>query len=173
MEFLETVKMVKNINIFLLTYLVKRLGLSKKENMIAGGRIHNFKDFMDFPQEVFDKKNIRKKPFTHPVLKNAQSVTAKILEQDVMLHFPYHSFESVIDLLREAAIDPCVTNISISFYRLAPKSKIINALINAVKNGKQVTVMLELRARFEEADNLAWKNELEEAGVTVSNFFNR
>jgi len=157
----------KNINIFLLTYLVKRLGLSKKENMIAGGRIHNFKDFMDFPQEVFDKKNIRKKPFTHPVLKNAQSVTAKILEQDVMLHFPYHSFESVIDLLREAAIDPCVTNISISFYRLAPKSKIINALINAVKNGKQVTVMLELRARFEEADNLAWKNELEEAGVTV------
>lgn len=157
----------KDINIFLLTYLLKRLGLTKKENMIAGGRIHNFKDFMDFPRDVFAEKNTREKPFTHPALKNAQSVTGKVLENDIMLHFPYHSFESVIDLLREAAIDPFVTNINISFYRLAPKSKIINTLINAVQNGKQVTVMLELRARFEEAANLFWKTELEEAGVNV------
>ena len=157
----------KDINIFLLTYLVKRLGLTKKENMIAGGRIHNFKDFMNFPQEVFSRPHNRKHPFTHPELLHAQSVTGKVLEKDLMLHFPYHSFESVIDLLREAAIDPYVTNINISFYRLAPKSKIIHTLVNAVKNGKQVTVMLELRARFEEAANLLWKNELEEAGVTV------
>jgi polyphosphate kinase len=84
-----------------------------------------------------------------------------------MLHFPYHSFDSVIDLLREAAIDPDVENIKITCYRLAPQSKIINALINAVRNGKSVTVVIELRARFDEVANLAWKIKLEEAGVKV------
>ena len=82
-----------------------------------------------------------------------------VLEQDVMLHFPYHSFNPVIDMLREAAIDPDVTSIKITCYRLAQQSKIINALINAVRNGKQVTVMLELRARFEEEANLEWKEQ--------------
>jgi polyphosphate kinase len=84
-----------------------------------------------------------------------------------MLHFPYHSFNPVIDLLREAAIDPDVTAIKITCYRLARNSKIINALINAVRNGKQVTVMLELRARFDEEANLEWKERLEDEGVKV------
>src|SRR6185436_9235156 len=86
---------------------------------------------------------------------------------DIMLNFPYHSFHPVIDLLREAAIDPDVTAIKITAYRLASNSKVINALINAVRNGKSVTVMLELRARFEEEANLEWKERLEEEGVKV------
>jgi polyphosphate kinase len=84
-----------------------------------------------------------------------------------MLHFPYHSFDSVIDLLREAAMDPEVTTIKITAYRLAQHSKVINALINAVRNGKEVIVMLELRARFDEEANLEWKDALELEGVKV------
>jgi polyphosphate kinase len=83
------------------------------------------------------------------------------------LHFPYHDFTSVIDLLREAAMDPQVTQIKITCYRLASNSRIINALINAVRNRKQVTVMMEVRARFDEEANLAWKELLEEEGVKV------
>ncbi|MBS1495631.1 MAG: polyphosphate kinase 1 [Bacteroidetes bacterium] len=157
----------KDIDVSLLTYLVKRLNLSQKENIIPGGRIHNFKDFMNFPETVFTQKNLRKKPFTHPMLRSVNSVTGVILNQDVLLDFPYHSFESVIDLLREAAIDPNVVSIKITCYRLAPKSTIINALTNAVRNGKLVTVVLELRARFDEEANLEWKTELEDAGVKV------
>jgi polyphosphate kinase len=157
----------KDIDISLLTYLVKRLGLSLRENLIPGGRIHNFKDFINFPDAVFAAKGQRKKPFTHPLLKNANSVTKVVFEKDILLHFPYHSFDSVIDMLREAAIDPDVLSIKITCYRLASRSKIINALTNAVRNGKQVTVVIELRARFDEEANLFWKTELEEAGVKV------
>ncbi len=84
-----------------------------------------------------------------------------------MLHFPYHSFNTVIDMLREAAIDPEVTAIKVTCYRLASNSKVINALINAVRNGKQVTAMMEYRARFDEEANLEWKERLEEEGVKV------
>ncbi|HMK03041.1 MAG TPA: polyphosphate kinase 1, partial [Ferruginibacter sp.] len=165
----KTVRFVydKEIDSGLLAYMVKRLGLSHRENLIPGGRIHNFKDFIDFPDSVFNNKSLRKKPFTHPLLKQTSSITNVVLEQDVLLNFPYHSFNSVIDLLREAAIDPQVISIKITCYRLAPRSKIINALTNAVRNGKHVTVMLELRARFDEEANLAWKEELEDAGVKV------
>lgn len=157
----------KNIDPSLLTYLVKRMGLSEKDNLIPGGRIHNFKDFIDFPESVFAHKKLRKKPFQHPALRKTTRVTDVILEQDVLLNFPYHSFDSVTDLIREAAIDPDVVSIKITAYRLAPRSRIINALTNAVRNGKQVTVVLELRARFDEEANLEWKEELEEAGVKV------
>ena len=157
----------KEIEPALLTYLVKRLGLTHNENMIPGGSIHNYKDFINFPDSVFTQKNLRKKPFTHPLLKNINSVTSIVMERDVMLHFPYHSYDSVIDFLREAAIDPDVVSIKITCYRLASRSKVINALTNAVRNGKQVTAMLELRARFDEEANLEWKEELEDAGVKV------
>ncbi len=157
----------KDIDIALLTYLVKRMGLSLKENLIPGSRIHNFKDFMDFPQVGQLQKSHRKRPFTHPLLKNEDSVTKLIFEKDVLLNFPYHSYDSVIDLLREAAIDPYVVSIKITCYRLASRSKVINALSNAVRNGKQVTAVLELRARFDEEANLMWKTELEEAGARV------
>jgi polyphosphate kinase len=157
----------KAIDPSLLTYLVKRLGLSRKDNLIPGGRIHNFKDFMNFPDVVFEQKSSRKKPFIHPKLNNVNSLCNVILKKDVLLNFPYHSFESIIDLLREAAIDPNVQSIKVTCYRLASRSKIVNALTNAVRNGKQVTAVLELRARFDEEANLEWKEELEEAGVKV------
>jgi polyphosphate kinase len=150
----------------LLEYLVRRLNLSKRDNLIPGGRIHNFRHFMDFPDQVFKEKRLRKKPFDHPLL-TVRRVTDVILEKDVLLNFPYHSFLPLIDLLREAAFDPDVSSIKITCYRLAPQSKIINALINAVRNGKEVTVMLELRARFEEEANMEWKERLEEEGAKV------
>jgi polyphosphate kinase len=150
----------------LLQYLIKRLALTKKGDLIPGGRIHNFKHFMDFP-DVFSKKGQRRRPFTHPLLIKTPRVTDAILEQDIMLHFPYHSFNPVIDMLREAAIDPGVIAIKITCYRLSFNSRIINALVNAVRNGKSVTVMLELRARFDEEANLEWKERLEDEGVKV------
>lgn len=157
----------KEIDKDLLNYLTKRLGLSGKDNIQAGERIHNFKDFMNFPAAVFKARNLRKKPFIHPLLKNVNSVMEVILQRDVLLNFPYHSFDSLIDVLREAAIAPDVVSIKITCYRLASESNIINALTNAVRNGKSVTVILELRARFDEEANLEWKIILEEAGVKV------
>ena len=121
---------------------------------------------MDFPEHVFKEKRNRKKPFDHPLL-TERRVSDVIMEKDIMLHFPYHSFLPLIDLIREAAFDPDVTTIKITCYRLAPQSKIINALINAVRNGKEVLVMIELRARFEEEANIEWKNRLEEEGAKV------
>ncbi|MCF8449922.1 MAG: polyphosphate kinase 1 [Taibaiella sp.] len=158
----------RQIEPVLLNYLVKRLGLSKKDNLIPGGRIHNFKDFIDFPATIFKNKRLRPdKPFVHPLLQQPCRIMEIIEKRDVMLHLPYHSFDSVIDLLREAAIDPFVQSVRIALYRVAKNSKIINALINAVRNGKDVTVVLELRARFDEEANMRWKAQLEEEGVKV------
>ena len=151
----------------LLNYLTRRLGLTKKDNLIPGGRIHNFKDFIDFPASIFDDIKPRKQPFVHPLLKQPCRIMDVIEKRDVMLHMPYHSFDSIIDLLREAAIDPFVQSIRITCYRVAKNSKIINALVNAVRNGKEVTVVLELRARFDEEANMRWKEQLEEEGVKV------
>jgi len=150
----------------LLSFLLKKLNVSGKDNVIAGGRIHNFRHFMDFP-DVFPKNTKQNKPFIHPELKSAKRVTDVIEKKNILLHFPYHSFDPLIDLLREAAIDPHVFSIKMTAYRLAPQSKVINALINAARNGKQVIVMLELRARFDEEANLQWKKILEEEGVRV------
>jgi polyphosphate kinase len=150
----------------LLEFLMAKLNLSKKDSLIPGGRIHNFRHFMDFP-DVFRNNGKRRKPFLHPLLRHSQRVTDVVLKHDVLLNFPYHSFDPVIDLLREAAIDPSVASIKITAYRLAPNSKIVNALVNAVRNGKQVTVMLELRARFDEEANIGWKEHLETEGVKV------
>ncbi|MCC6289991.1 MAG: polyphosphate kinase 1 [Chitinophagaceae bacterium] len=157
----------RDIDAGLLEYLIHRFHLTQKDAIIPGGRIHNFRHFMDFPSSVFTEKSQRRKPIPHPALKNVQRVTDVILKKDIMLHFPYQSFSSVINLLREAAMDPHVFEIKITAYRLAPVSKIINALINAKRNGKNVTVMLELRARFDEEANLEWKERLEEEGVKV------
>ena len=139
----------KEMDSGLLEFLIRKLNLTKRSNIIPGGRIHNFRHFMDFPN-IIPQKITRRQPFVHPALQHVIRVTDVILQQDVMLHFPYHSFNPLIDLLREAAIDPDVTSIKITAYRLAPFSKIINALINAARNGKEVIVMLELKARFDE-----------------------
>lgn len=156
----------KEMDAGLLEFMIRKLNLSKRDNLIPGGRIHNFRHFMDFPGEVFKSQSQRRKPFEHPQLVGRRT-TDVVLEQDVLLHFPYHSFNPLIDLLKEAAIDPDVTTIKITCYRLASQSKVINALINAVRNGKQVTVVLELKARFDEEANLDWKERLEEEGVKV------
>lgn len=155
----------KEMDAGLLEYLIRKLNLSRRDNIIPGGAIHNFRHFMDFP-DVFATVDARR-PIIHPLLRQNAMIADIIAKQDVMLCFPYHSFNPVIDLLREAAMDPAVVSIKITAYRLAQDSKIINALINAVRNGKQVTVMLELRARFDEEANLEWKEKLEEEGVKV------
>jgi polyphosphate kinase len=156
----------KDMDAGLLEFLIRKFNLTKRDNIIPGGRIHNFREFINFPKEVFNGGAKKRKPIDHPALIENR-VTDVVLQKDVMLHFPYHSFNAMIDLLREAAIDPDVTSIKVTCYRLAKQSKIINALINAVRNGKQVTVVLELRARFDEEANLAWKEILEEEGVKV------
>lgn len=156
----------KEMDAGLLDFLIRKLHLSRHDSFIPGSKIHNFRHFMDFPN-VFKSKLSRKKPFTHPALKNAIRVTDVIQKQDVLLSFPYHSFASLLDLLREAAIDPDVTEIKMTAYRLASNSKVINTLINAKRNGKKVTVVLELRARFDEEANLLWKLKLEEEGIKV------
>jgi polyphosphate kinase len=150
----------------LLNYLIRRLNLSSRDNIIAGSRIHNFRDFMEFPN-VFPNYKSQRKIFTHPYLVNSSRVTDIVLNRDVLLAFPYHSFDSLIDLLREAAMDADVKSIQIAAYRLASNSKVMNALINASRNGKQVTVMLELQARFDEEANLNWKTILEDEGIKV------
>lgn len=156
----------KEMNSGLLNYLTKKLKLNSKSSIIPGGRIHNFKHFMDFPN-VFPAAKKKMAAIPHPDLNSAIRVTDVIGKKDVLLHFPYHSFNAIIDLLREAAIDPDVKSIKITAYRLASESKVINALINAARNGKKVEVMLELKARFDEEANLEWKSVLEEEGVKV------
>lgn len=158
----------KDMDKALLEMLIRKLNLSKKDSIIPGGKIHNFKHFMDFP-DVFEKyeKPVERTSFTHPAFENTERITDVILKQDVLLSFPYHKYNPVIDLLREAAMDPDVKSIQITAYRLASSSKIINALIYAARNGKEVTVMLELQARFDEESNLEWKEMLEPEGITV------
>lgn len=156
----------KEMDTGLLELLIRKFNLSHRDSIIPGGHIRNFRDFMDFPAKLPIHK-ARPLPFKHPALAKSLRVADVIMKQDVMLHLPYHSFNSIIDLLREAAMDPDVKSIRITGYRLAPNSKICNALINAVRNGKRVHVILELRASFNEEANLEWKNKLEEEGVKV------
>ncbi len=152
----------------LLEFLIKKLNLTQKDSIIPGGKIHNFRHFMDFPNVFKEyKQPIERTSFNHPAFPNDHRITETILKEDILLTFPYHNYRPVIDLLRESAMDPNVKSIQITAYRLASNSKIINALINAARNGKDVTVMIELRARFDEEANLEWKQLLEEEGVKV------
>jgi len=149
-------------------YLMKKMNLTTSDNRILGGRYHNFKDFMAFPN--IGQKKLEYKPappLTHKLLKSNQSILQVIKKKDILLNFPYQKFDHIIDLLREAAIDPKVISIKISLYRAAPKSKIINTLISAAKNGKKVLVVMELRARFDEKANINWSNILQEEGIQV------
>lgn len=158
----------KNLHPKLQEFIINKLNLTKRDSIIPGASIHNFKHFMDFPN-LFKSYNIPKirKPFKHPRLLSSPRVTDIVLKEDVLLSLPYHTFRPVIDLLREAAMDPAVQSIQVTAYRLASNSKVANALINAARNGKQVTAMLELRARFDEENNLYWKEILETEGIEV------
>ncbi|HWY37998.1 MAG TPA: polyphosphate kinase 1, partial [Bacteroidia bacterium] len=151
------------------SFLVKKINLTKKDAPIPGGRYHNFKDFINFPDlGRKDLLNKKLKPIEHKLLSNyhAGSLEA-IRKQDILLAYPYHTFDHIIAILREASMSPSVEEIKITVYRLADSSKIANALINAVKNGKKVTVVVELQARFDEENNLYWANKLHEEGATI------
>jgi len=158
----------KDIPEALLTRLLRKLNITTSDNLRGGGRYHNFKDFMSFPKigssDLIYSKTI---PLSHPLLKPKRSIIKTIREQDILLHFPYQSFQYIVDLLREASIDPKVRAIKMTFYRAARDSNVINALINAARNGKNVTVFLEIQARFDEKANIYWTRKLREEGVKI------
>jgi polyphosphate kinase len=152
----------------LLKKLLKKLQISEIDNLRGGGKYHNFKDFMNFPKIGPKELHYPKtKPLNHPLLPQNESILNAIKKQDIMLHYPYQSFQYIVDLLREAAIDPKVRAIKMTFYRTARNSNVINALINAARNGKNVTVFLEIQARFDEEANIYWIRKLTEEGVKI------
>lgn len=153
----------------MLKYIMKKLGMAKKDNAIPGGRYHNFKNFIEFPRLGEKDLSYNYPPAVeHKNLTNHAFTTLRAIRQkDILLHYPYHTYNHIIDLLREASIDPSVESIKITFYRIADSSKIANALINAVKNGKKVMVLVELQARFDEENNIYWANKLQEEGARV------
>jgi polyphosphate kinase len=152
----------------LLYFIKRKLRLRGEDSLVPGGRTHNFKDFIDFPK--IGKRSLlypKLEPVRVPELEQGQSIMASMRKREFLLHFPYESFDYVIDLLREAAIDPKVKEIKVTLYRVARRSGVANALVNAARNGKDVTVIIELQARFDEETNIALANELQEEGAQV------
>ncbi len=152
----------------LLDFILEKNNLKGFENIISGGRYHNARDFMEFPH-IGPKSLVNKAraPLVHKHLKTYKSIFEEIRKRDILLHYPYHTFNHFLDALREAAIDPVVSSIKITLYRVARYSNVINALINAIQNGKSVTVVMELQARFDEEANIYWTKELRDAGAHV------
>lgn len=152
----------------LLKILTKKLNLGPDDAIIAGDRYHNLKDLIRFDQP--EGARFRYKPLSpilHRDIHQGKSILSVIKKKDLMLYFPYHPFDHFIDLLREASIDPNVTSIDITLYRLARNSSVINALLNAARNGKSVTTVVELQARFDEEANIIWGKKLLDEGVKV------
>jgi len=164
LRFIHDAEMPKDF----LNYLIKKMKLDREVHVIGGTRYHNFKDFIRFPS--LGRENLLYKTLPHVVhadLKNANSILEKMKEKDILLYYPYHSFDYFLDLLREAAIDPSVSHIRCTLYRVASNSNVIKSLITATRNGKDVTVFIELRARFDEEANIEWANILTKAGAKV------
>lgn len=158
----------KNMPQDLIETLMHCFKIKSRENIVVGERYHNSKDFMNFPNLLGQKFVYQKLvPVTHRHIAKNETILASIRKRDILLHYPYNSFNYIINMLREASVDPKVRSIKITLYRLAHDSKIISALINAANNGKSVTAFLELKARFEEEHNIFWTNQLEEAGVRI------
>jgi polyphosphate kinase len=152
----------------MLDFLTKSMKIDKNQALLPGGRYHNFKDFMQFPKVGGSELvNPTLSTLEHPRLKGNKSMFEVLKKGDILLTFPYQSFDHIIDFLREAAIDPAVTSIKITLYRAARNSKIINALVNALQNGKAVTAVVELQARFDEQANLNLANKLQDEGATL------
>lgn len=152
----------------MLDFLMRKIKMIKTDNLIPASRYHNFKDFMNFPNiGTADLQYKNPHPLDHEAFSGVKSFLNVIREKDILLSYPYQSFHHIIDVLREASIDPKVISIKITLYRVAKQSRIVNALINAVKNGKKVTVVVELQARFDEEANLHWADKLKEEGATV------
>lgn len=152
----------------LLNFILERNKLKEFENLIPGSRYHNARDFMKFPTVGPRSLFYKKRPaLYHPDIIKHKSIISAIQERDILLHYPYQSFHHITDLLREAAIDPKVRSIKITLYRVARDSNIINALINACRNGKEVMVVIELQARFDEEANIRWTKKLEEENARI------
>ncbi|MBJ3815099.1 polyphosphate kinase 1 [Shimwellia pseudoproteus] len=148
--------------------LREKLSISRYDSIVPGGRYHNFKDFIKFPN--VGKANLVNKPMPrlrHIWFDKFRNGFDAIRERDVLLYYPYHTFEHVLELLRQASFDPNVLSIKINIYRVAKDSQIIESMIHAAHNGKKVTVVVELQARFDEEANIHWAKRLTEAGVHV------
>ena len=148
--------------------ILSKLDLDKNDTVLRSGRYHNHKDLMKFPD--CGRHELQFKPFP-PIRRSALdgegSILEKIQRQDSFLHVPYHSFFSFIRVLHEAAMSREVKSIKMTLYRLAKDSKVVRSLIGAARNGKKVTVVIELLARFDEESNMVWAQKLQEAGVKV------
>jgi polyphosphate kinase len=144
------------------------LGMDSNDSLIPGGRYHHRRDYMNFPQ--FKNQNLqydKVDPVPIPGLSLEKSIIKAVDKKDFLLYSPYHSFSYLIKFLREAALDPEVTTIKITIYRLSKLSNVASALINAVKNGKKVLVQIELQARFDETNNITYAEQMEAAGVQL------
>ena len=152
----------------LLKRVMNRLNLDKLDTVLGGGRYHNHKDLMAFPDcGRCDLKYPRWLPILKPELKENVSLLRLIQKQDRYIHVPFHSFDYYIRVLQEAALSKDVKSIKTTLYRLAKDSKVVKALICAARNGKKVTVVIELLARFDEASNIDWSKKMQDAGIHV------
>lgn len=151
-----------------LSFFLDKMKIVSTDSIIPGGRYHNRRDYMDFPSlgryDLLYKKNIS---LPLPGLDLEGSILEKISKKDYLLNAPYQSFSYLTRFLREAALDPKVTTISITLYRLAKNSQIVSSLINAAKNGKKVTVQIELQARFDEASNISYAEQMQTEGINL------
>jgi polyphosphate kinase len=142
----------------------------REEEMVEGGRYHNLKDLGSLPNPSKAKlKYDDWPPIMHPGFDTHRSIFQTILEKERLLHLPYHSYNYILRFFNEAAIDPNVKEIYVALYRVAADSHIVNALISAAKNGKKITVFVELKARFDEANNLRWSKKMKAAGIKIIN----
>lgn len=158
----------KTIDQETLAYLMSKMGIDSKDSVIPGGRYHNRRDYMDFPSLgrtdlLYDKIQ----PLQIKGMSLQSSIFSTISEKDYLLHTPYQTFSYVVKFLREAALDPKVKTIKITIYRLAQISHVASSLINAAKNGKKVTVVIELRARFDEQANIDYAEQMQTEGVNL------
>lgn len=147
--------------------LIEKLNL-QKANKVAGGRYHNLKDLASFPVRNAKLENEPWSKLNYPPLAKNKSLYEQILEKDILINPPYQSYDSVLRFFNEAATDARVEEIYVTLYRVANDSKIVNALISAAKNGKKVFVLVELKARFDEANNIKWAKKMKAAGGTIS-----
>lgn len=152
-----------------LKLIAKKLRLGKLDStLIAEGRYQNFKDLMSFPNLGPSRLLERSSdPLPHKDMSTKRSIFVNIRKKDILLLYPYQTFDYVVDFLREAAIDPKVKSVMMTLYRVAKNSNVINALICAARNGKSVTVVMELQASFDEEPNIEWSEKLEQEGVKV------
>lgn len=151
----------------LINYLKQAFDLMD-EDLVRGGRYHSLFDFFQLPNPIGQSLEYEKlKPLRNSKIDNYRSIFSAMDESDHMLHFPYHTYNYILQYFNQAAVDPHVTEIKVAFYRIASESLIGNALMSAAQNGKKVTAFIELKARFDEQNNLHWAEKMQSAGVKI------